>query len=150
MISLVLRMSALFPMPGKCISMSSCSDVSADVIEGPVMCFSRVNEILVSEGITTDDNECAGQCNALEACSWFTYNSEDHSCVLTSDREFISNCRTCTYGHSGCTQDGSSGIILSLSSRCSSSAFRHLLKSLSKSHINFCSPNKTVARTSRR
>ncbi len=91
------------------------------MFDGEVMCFSRVNGILISEGITTDDNECAGLCNALEACRWFTHNSEDHSCVLTSDREFISNCPTCTYGHSGCPREGSPGMILSLSSSCSSS-----------------------------
>ena len=77
--------------------------------EVQIMCFLRVNGLFLSVEATADANGCAEACNTLEDCQWFTYNSEDRSCVLTADREFISDCPTCTYGHGRCTQEGSSG-----------------------------------------
>ncbi len=97
------------------------------ILEAPVMCFTRVTGTVISEDIATDVDECAEECSDLETCNWFTYNSEDQSCVLTADREVISDCSTCIYGHDGCIREGSSGMPLSFST-CSSSAscLRHL------------------------
>ncbi len=103
------------------------------MLEVQVMCFARVYGLFVSGDVTTDVNECAEDCNALDSCHWFTYNSEDQSCVLTSDRELVSDCPTCTYGHDGCIQEGSSGMILSfpplfLRHLCISTCLEEVLK----------------------
>ncbi len=90
------------------------------ILEVQVMCFARVNGIFISGDLATDIDECAVACNDVEACKWFTFNSEDQSCVLTGDREFISDCPSCAYGHEGCLRQGTSGMVMSLAS-CSSS-----------------------------
>ncbi len=72
------------------------------MLEIQMMHFARVYGIFISGDAAADVRECAENCNALEACEWFTYNNEDQSCTLTSDREFVSDCPTCTYGHDGC------------------------------------------------
>ncbi len=90
-----------------------------------VMCFTRVNGLFISGDVASDATACAEECNGLETCQWFTYESEDQSCVLTSDREFVSDCPTCTYGHKGCIQQGSSGMILSFCSGSSTFALPH-------------------------
>ncbi len=65
-----------------------------------------MNGAFLSVDAATDANNCAEACNTDEDCRWFTYNSDDQSCVLTSDREFTSECSTCTYGHGGCRREG--------------------------------------------
>ncbi len=82
------------------------------MLEDQLMCFNRVNGIFISGDPATAAHECAEQCTVLEACKWFTYDSEAHSCVLTEDREFMSDCVSCTYGHDDCMQKGTSGMIL--------------------------------------
>ncbi len=76
-------------------------------------CLSLANCEVLSELLhldpATNANECAEECNTREACDWFTYDSEGAICILTEDRESISTCTTCTYGHAGCIQGGSSG-----------------------------------------
>ncbi len=71
-----------------------------------VSCFSRVHGILISVDAAADAKECAEECKALEACKWFTYDKKDQSCLLTKDKQFTSDCPTCTYGHDHCIQEG--------------------------------------------
>ncbi len=75
------------------------------------MCSVRVNGSLISTDAATDLTECAEKCNALGACNWFTFDTEDQACVLTKDRDSFADCTTCTYGHTGCIQEESSGTV---------------------------------------
>ncbi len=89
-------------MPGKFFK----SVVPTGVGEFIAQCFTRVNGLFLSVEAAADANGCAEACKTVEDCQWFTYNSEDRSCVLTTDREFVSDCTTCTYGHNGCIPEG--------------------------------------------
>ncbi len=77
-----------------------------------VLCPTRIIGLFLYLDVATDAYECAEECNALEACKWFTYDTEGQACVLSEDRESLSFCDTCTYGHHGCTQEESFGMIL--------------------------------------
>ncbi len=68
--------------------------------------------MFISVDAATDAKECAKKCKALQACKWFSYDSKDQSCLLTKDKQFISDCPTCSYGHDGCVQEESSSMIL--------------------------------------
>ncbi len=76
-----------------------------------VLYFPRVNGLLLNMNAATNVNECAQECHALDACNWFTYDSEGPACVLTEDRDSTFTCTTCTYGHKGCAQRGTAGMI---------------------------------------
>ncbi len=75
------------------------------------MCYTRINGAEVSLDIATDVHECAEECKAVEACNWFTFDSEDQACVLTKNRESVSTCSTCTYGHTDCIRQEPSGMV---------------------------------------
>ncbi len=77
-----------------------------------VTCFARVHGIVISTNVATDAKECARQCNAHGACQWFTYDSEDQSCLFTRDKEFISDCTNCTSGRECCGYNKAIGTTL--------------------------------------
>ncbi len=79
-------------------------------LQSMVMCFIRVHGIFISVDTTADAKECAKKCHARRACKWFTYDSGDQSCLLTKDKQYMSNCPTCRYGHGHCIQKGTSGM----------------------------------------
>ncbi len=81
----------------------------------------------------TDVNECAEECNALDTCNWFVYDSAGPACMLTEDRESISACTTCTYGHRGCIQEESSGTTTVQQSHIDTSESPFFLHALSSS-----------------
>ncbi len=73
--------------------------------------LTRVNGVLISVDAATDLTECAEKCSALKICNWFTFNREDQACALTRDRESVSDCSSCVYGHADCIQEESSGTV---------------------------------------
>ncbi len=74
--------------------------------------ITSVHGIVIYVGAATDVEKCARTCKAHRACKWFTFDSEHQSCLLTKDKQFISDCPTCTYGNDQCVQEETSGMTL--------------------------------------
>lgn len=96
---------------GGCFAWSYCqqfsSDACTDCVSGDAICRvcseqGRCDGIEIDFSSQTSEVACLDKCAQLDGCGWYSYDSSNSFCILTTDCEIIENCSTCSYGQKEC------------------------------------------------
>ena len=87
------------------LTSSSCTDcISGDVTctEQPCFLSGRCDGTLLYFAVAENPDECLDACKSDPECSYFSFDSSDNFCILTTNCQTVDECDTCVYGNRGC------------------------------------------------